>query len=666
MAENIEKFGNPFGLSGGFNIYSNQSMDSRFKVQTLDALTKEWVDLNDNTKKILKYEGLLTFVESEGKTFRYRTGASYTQGETTIENWELVPVTADDINSLVEIPVVENVEYTLESGETNSIKLLKNNESVGEVSISLTADVVKSDDPNTELVTALSKATKENVGKIILVSSEPEESEYLNGTYIIDGIGSVKYLATTTGSSAEASTEELIDNAIKELDSIISATEGEVITGITITDGKLTSVDSTKLPEYSVSETYNEAGKYTEYNLTKDGVSVGTSIKVNDSEITFEEGDIIIADKHVLITSDLDDYKIKDVVDTDKILTVDTDGKLSSTISLKHGTITEEVEGETVTYPTIELIGKGEQVISYIGVSDFIKDGFLISASYNNETYQLTLTWNTEAGVETTNIDLTDLVHGLESESEETDLVKVEISNNSDTKPENEPFKYIVSIDETNLQNKLDEIDGKFDDYLTYDNIDTTKNEGTLVDISLNVDENNKLSVSLDETKLGEKITDVEGRITELENAVDADTKCTSATINAAEATTPETDEVDVISKQDIILTGDGTSLETEQPIETVKVVTKKYVDDKFDSLTDSDTKCTSATINADTEIEEPTVDEVDVLKNVDIELTGDGTSLTGTATAVKVVTKQYVDDKFDELPTYEVITTAEIDSLFD
>ncbi len=766
---NLDKIllNNTFTLPAGFNIDSTEPIDSRFQVDTKEDLYKDWGNAKVTNKDgvneaIYKYDGLITYVKSEGKSYRYNSSLL---SDENLKGWELVPVLSDipnapvqgisvdgveiepDEDGIVNITLPEIPEYTLEAGDTNSVKLVKDGESAGEVSISLTADAVSA---------ALLKATKENVGKIILVSGEPEDSEYLNGTYIIDGIGSVKYLATTTGSSAEASTEELIDNAIKELDSTISAEEGKFITGITITDGKLVSCTSGTItipeaPEYTIQSAHPEGATKTTYTLLKDGAAVeGSIIEVNDSEITFKEGDIYIADKHVLITSDLDDYLVKDIKDGDVLLSLNSDGEVSSTISLKYETKTEGEGEEAVTYPVINLYGKDTTTpISTIDASEFIKDGFLSSASYDEENHKLTLTWNTDSDIKTpTVIDLSGLidVHDVVGGDGADDLVKIVVEE----KNENGVLTFTVSIDETNLQNKLDEINGafiksvvdndtatyvkvnaattdqvvtisvdetelstklgeiadkfseidgkfvesvtapaldeqdtlvkvtinnddsqnpvislddsvldtKFDNYLPYEKIVTGEVAGDFINISLNVDENKELSVSFDETKLNERF----------DALVDADTKCTSATINVAEATTPETDEVDVISKQTIILTGEtGESLETETPIASVKVVTKQYVDSKFESITDSDTKCTSATINV-AEATTPETDEVDVIAKQQIVLTGEtGESLeTETPIAsVKVVTKQYVDGKFAEVPTYTAITNDEIDALF-
>ena len=49
-------------------------------------------------------------------------------------------------------------------------------------------------------------------------------------------------------------------------------------------------------------------------------------------------------------------------------------------------------------------------ILSYVDASRFIKDGMLDSSSYDSNSHKLTLTWNTDAGKENTEIDLNDLV----------------------------------------------------------------------------------------------------------------------------------------------------------------------------------------------------------------------------------------------------------------
>lgn len=92
---------------------------------------------------------------------------------------------------------------------------------------------------------------------------------------------------------------------------------------------------------------------------------------------------------------------------TDQVLSQSSSGLLS-TLSLDIVQGTDADSGKTF----INLCGKGgtDDVISTVDATDFVKDGFLQSVTYDDETKVLTFTWNTDAGITTTPIDLSDLI----------------------------------------------------------------------------------------------------------------------------------------------------------------------------------------------------------------------------------------------------------------
>ena len=129
------------------------------------------------------------------------------------------------------------------------------------------------------------------------------------------------------------------------------------------------------------------------------------------------------------------------------------------------------------------------------------------------------------------------------------------------------------------------------------------------------------------------------------------------------------------------------TDLQVAAPgdVDTTKFVTKNEFDTNINNIneeidnineiiegldkSDNDTKCTLATINADTTIEESTDNEVAVIKNVSIELKGEtGESLSGNATAVNVVTKKYVDETFipnsESNSIWEAINAGKVENI--
>lgn len=85
----------------------------------------------------------------------------------------------------------------------------------------------------------------------------------------------------------------------------------------------------------------------------------------------------------------------------DNVLTQGTDGLLAN-LSLEYVTT-----GET---PVIQLFGKNGTSLGSVDASNFIKDSFLSGVSYDAQTQVLTFTWNTESGIDQTNVNLSGLV----------------------------------------------------------------------------------------------------------------------------------------------------------------------------------------------------------------------------------------------------------------
>lgn len=123
-----------------------------------------------------------------------------------------------------------------------------------------------------------------------------------------------------------------------------------------------------------------------------DGKNPKISIKLNnDGNVKFDRTDTGLK-AHV-------DIYVKGVTDGDKVISLGTDGKLSSTISLSVDA-TAGTDGKKY----IHLNGIGGADLGKIDIADFVKDGMLDSASLatNPEgqpagTY-IVLTWNTDSG----------------------------------------------------------------------------------------------------------------------------------------------------------------------------------------------------------------------------------------------------------------------------
>lgn len=90
----------------------------------------------------------------------------------------------------------------------------------------------------------------------------------------------------------------------------------------------------------------------------------------------------------------------------DKVLSL-TNKLVSATIGLDYGDATTEA---LKNKKAIKLVGKEGVVISEIDASAFIKDGMIQSVTFDTQTKNVTITFNTDAGREAINVDLSTLV----------------------------------------------------------------------------------------------------------------------------------------------------------------------------------------------------------------------------------------------------------------
>lgn len=94
------------------------------------------------------------------------------------------------------------------------------------------------------------------------------------------------------------------------------------------------------------------------------------------------------------------------VAANDKVLSL-TDKLVSATVGLDYGdATTEALNGKKA----IKLVGKEGVVISEIDASAFIKDGMIQSVTFDTKTKNVTITFNTDAGREAIDVDLSTLV----------------------------------------------------------------------------------------------------------------------------------------------------------------------------------------------------------------------------------------------------------------
>lgn len=104
---------------------------------------------------------------------------------------------------------------------------------------------------------------------------------------------------------------------------------------------------------------------------------------------------------------------VNGVAANDKFLTLGADKLISAVASLKY--VKTAATGSDPAKYEIQLIGNNNQVVSTIDASDFIKDGMVESVNFDQATKHLTITFNTDAGHDAIDVDLTKLVDTYKS-----------------------------------------------------------------------------------------------------------------------------------------------------------------------------------------------------------------------------------------------------------
>lgn len=156
-------------------------------------------------------------------------------------------------------------------------------------------------------------------------------------------------------------------------------------------------------------------------------VGAGTAITVDSSTATAPVVNIKLAETQGNVTLDIANglkasidatevatiAPVKGVAANDKFLTLGADKLISAAASLKY--VKTAATGSDPAKYEIQLIGKNNQVVSTIDASDFIKDGMVESVNFDQDTKHLTITFNTDAGHDAIDVDLTKLVDTYKS-----------------------------------------------------------------------------------------------------------------------------------------------------------------------------------------------------------------------------------------------------------
>ena len=240
-----------------------------------------------------------------------------------------------------------------------------------------------------------------------------------------------------------------------ELNKITNSGDGSIAKAIEAAKNEL--IGSTG--DTSTSNTITGAKKYTDskiadLNLTDNAVakSFVTKVNQNNGKITIARGEVTSKDKTVKMTDGTDGgFDVTVNIDGTTIIKNESSGVLSAasgaltqykgsnavkvsevdqennkTVSLSINSndkvLTQSNDGLfaniNLTWDKTEglkLIGKDAAVIATIQATDFIKDGMLDNATYDEETHKITLTFNTAAGKQPIELNLSDLVDTYEA-----------------------------------------------------------------------------------------------------------------------------------------------------------------------------------------------------------------------------------------------------------
>ena len=240
-----------------------------------------------------------------------------------------------------------------------------------------------------------------------------------------------------------------------ELNKITNSDDGSIAKAIKAAKNEL--IGSTG--DTSTSNTITGAKKYTDskiadLNLTDNAVakSFVTKVNQNNGKITVARGEVTSKDKTVKMTDGTDggfdvavnidgttiiknassgvlsvasgaltQYKGSNAV---KVSEVDPENNKTVSLSINSNdkVLTQSNDGLfaniNLTWDKeqgLKLIGKDSIEIATIPATDFIKDGMLDNATYDEETHKITLTFNTDAGKQPIELNLSDLVDTYEA-----------------------------------------------------------------------------------------------------------------------------------------------------------------------------------------------------------------------------------------------------------
>ena len=245
--------------------------------------------------------------------------------------------------------------------------------------------------------------------KLALIDTNASDIETIEGeinNLKSAGTGIIGRIETLEGmiSGGEIDGSSLLE-VVGEHTTKISALEGDNTTNKTdIADLKVAGTQI--IGRLDAIESLNTTQQSSIDTLNSDMTTIKSSVSTNAQNLTNLTSTV---NGHSTSISSLeqavDGLTVKSVKEGELVLAADASGVLSTTIKLNYNSADKK----------IQLLGIGDAVVADLDATEFVKDGMIDSVVYNQDTKVITITWNTDAGKQATEIDVNNLVDTYEA-----------------------------------------------------------------------------------------------------------------------------------------------------------------------------------------------------------------------------------------------------------
>ena len=246
----------------------------------------------------------------------------------------------------------------------------------------------------------------DSASKLLKVKNATDWEVYDGGRNVIDATFT-NGLLTITKASGENVTLDFKDvasasqtmKAFKELDTAVKNAQSKADTGVANAATAQSTAEEAKTT--ADSKIASVTGDTTVKAETVDHAVTLSLATSNKGNVKFtKDADGLSANVTIPAAT------VTGVAADDKVLSL-TDKLVSATIGLDYGDATTEA---LANKKAIKLVGKEGVVISEIDASAFIKDGMIKSVLFDTKTKHVTITFNTDAGTQPIDVDLSTLV----------------------------------------------------------------------------------------------------------------------------------------------------------------------------------------------------------------------------------------------------------------